>query len=145
MILFVLRPHSLVGGYRVLCRRVARHVAGNVPSRTTFCLLSLFSSSNWSVSLLQTSEILLFFSFYWRYNFSVHSTYVFQYSYSCYVCFFCFLFCVFCVFVLFCVLFLLLYIAVSCLFLYKFTEQCHRVGKQLLQINIETYISTILL
>ena len=37
----------------------------------------------------------------------------------------CFLFRIFCVFVLFCLLFLRLYIAVSFLFLYKFTDHCH--------------------
>ena len=40
----------------------------------------------------------------------------------------CFLFCVFCVFVLFCVLFPLLFIAVSFLFLYKFTHHCKPSG-----------------
>ena len=43
------------------------------------------------------------------------------------VCFLVFLVCVVCVFVLFYVLFLLLYTAVSFLFLYKFTDHCHRV------------------
>ena len=42
-----------------------------------------------------------------------------------------FLFCVFCDFVLFCVLFLLWYITVSLLFLYKFSDRCHRVETQL--------------
>lgn len=40
---------------------------------------------------------------------------------------FVFLFCAVCVFVLFCVLFHLLCIAVSLLFLYKFTNHWHRV------------------
>jgi len=44
---------------------------------------------------------------------------------------FVFLFCAVCVFVLFCVLFHLLCIAVSLLFLYKFTDHCQRVETQL--------------
>ena len=47
------------------------------------------------------------------------------------LCIFCFLFCVFCV----CVLFLLTYIVVSFLFVYKFTDHCHRGGL----INIMSY------
>jgi len=43
----------------------------------------------------------------------------------------CFLFCVFCAFVLFYVLLLLLYLSISFLFLYKFTDRCHRVETQL--------------
>jgi hypothetical protein len=54
-------------------------------------------------------------------------------------CMFCFLFCVFCVFVLFCILLLLVYIVVSFLFLYKFTDHCHRVETQLQLINITSY------
>ena len=38
-----------------------------------------------------------------------------------------FLFCIFCVFVMFCVFFLSVYIAVSFLFLYIFTDHCHWV------------------
>ena len=45
--------------------------------------------------------------------------------------FICFIFCLFRAFVLFCVLILLLYIAVSFLFLYKFTNQDRRVEIQL--------------
>jgi hypothetical protein len=52
---------------------------------------------------------------------------------------FCFLLCVFCVFVLFCVLFLLMYTVVSFLFVYKFTDHCHRVGTQLQLIKIMSY------
>jgi CHASE3 domain sensor protein len=50
------------------------------------------------------------------------------------LCFYvCFVFCVFCVFCIFCVglLFLLLSIAVSFLFLYKSTDHYHRVETQL--------------
>ena len=49
---------------------------------------------------------------------------------------FCFLFCAFGVFVLFCVLFLLMYVVVSFLFMYKFTDNCHRVETQLRLITI---------
>jgi hypothetical protein len=49
---------------------------------------------------------------------------------------FCFLFCVFCVFVLFCVLFLIMYIIVYFLYVYNFTDHCHRVDIQLQLINI---------
>jgi hypothetical protein len=51
-------------------------------------------------------------------------------------CMFWFLFCVFCVFVLFCVLLLLMYIVVSFLSVYKFTDYCHRVKTELHLINI---------
>jgi hypothetical protein len=47
-------------------------------------------------------------------------------------CMFCFLCSVFCGFVLF----LLMYIVVSFLFVYKFTDRCHRVETQLKLINI---------
>jgi hypothetical protein len=53
----------------------------------------------------------------------------------------CFLFSVFCVFVPFCVLFLLLYIAVSLIFLYKFTDHCYQVETQLQEINISCHIT----
>ena len=52
------------------------------------------------------------------------------------LCIFRFLFCMFCVSVLFCVLFLLIYIVVSFLLLYKFTDHCHRMETQLQLINI---------
>ena len=44
--------------------------------------------------------------------------------FSCFVCFAIYIF-VFCV--LFCVLFLLMYIAFSFIFVYKFTDHCHRL------------------
>jgi hypothetical protein len=54
--------------------------------------------------------------------------------FSCFVCF-CFLFCVFCVFCT-SVVFLLLYIAVSLLFVYNFTSICcHRAETQFQSIN----------
>jgi hypothetical protein len=63
--------------------------------------------------------------------------------YSFYVCFLvlcvCFLFCVFCVFVLFCVLFRPMYILVCFIFVYTFTDHCHRVKTQMRLINIILY------
>ena len=44
---------------------------------------------------------------------------------------FCFLFHVFCAFILFFVLFFLLYIDVSFVFSYKYTDYCHRLETQL--------------
>jgi hypothetical protein len=52
-------------------------------------------------------------------------------------CLVCCLF-VYSVFVMFCVLFLFLYIAVSSLFVYKFTDHCHRVETQLQEISYIT-------
>ena len=57
---------------------------------------------------------------------------------------FVFLFCMFLLYFvhslfLFCILFLFLYIAVSFLFLYKFTDHCHRVKTLLQKINIISY------
>jgi hypothetical protein len=54
-------------------------------------------------------------------------------------CMFSFLFCVVCVFVLFCVLFPVVYIVVSFLRVYKFTDDCHRVETQLQLINTTSY------
>jgi hypothetical protein len=77
-------------------------------------------------------------------SFSNYSTYVFQYS--LYICFrllsFYFMFCAFCISVLFCVLFLLLYTAVSFPFLYKSTDHCHRVETQIAlnKYHLSSYI-----
>jgi hypothetical protein len=54
-------------------------------------------------------------------------------------CTFCLLYCVFCVFVLFCVLFLPIHVVVYCLFVYNFTDHCHRVETQLQLINVISY------
>jgi hypothetical protein len=66
-------------------------------------------------------------------SFSSYSTYAFKYSF--YVSFRIFIFVLYFVysvfFVLFCALFLLLCIAVSFLFSYKSTDNCHRVETEL--------------
>jgi hypothetical protein len=49
------------------------------------------------------------------------------------------LFYAFCVFELFCVLFFPMYVVVYFLFVYNFTEHCHRVEAQLQLINIILY------
>jgi hypothetical protein len=49
----------------------------------------------------------------------------------------CFLFCVFCAFVLFSALFILFYMVISFLFVYQFTDHCHRVDTQL---QLKNYI-----
>ena len=56
---------------------------------------------------------------------------------SCFV--YCFLYCVFRVFILFCLFFLLWHIAVSFLFLYKFTNYCHQVETPLQSLSIIPY------
>jgi len=53
---------------------------------------------------------------------------------------FCFLFCVFCVSVLLSVLFLPTYKVVYFLFVYNFTEHCHRVETQMRLISIISHI-----
>jgi len=53
---------------------------------------------------------------------------------------FCFPFCVFCDFVLFYVLFLPMYLIVYFLFVYSFTDHCHREETQLQLLNIIYYI-----
>jgi len=47
--------------------------------------------------------------------------------------------CVFCVFVWFCILYLPMYIVAYFLFVYNFTNHCHRVETQLQLINIISY------
>jgi hypothetical protein len=69
----------------------------------------------------------------------IHFVFVFLF------CTFCLLFCVFCVFVLFYILFLSIYIVVYCLFLYNFTDHCHRVVTQLQLINIISYVDCLVL
>jgi hypothetical protein len=54
---------------------------------------------------------------------------------------FCFPFCMFCVFILFCPLFLLMYTVVYFLFVYNFTDHCHRVETKLQLINLSYIIS----
>ena len=53
------------------------------------------------------------------------------------ICFYvCFLFCVLYVFVMFCILFLPMYRTVYFLFMYNFTDHCHRAETQLQLIRI---------
>jgi hypothetical protein len=58
-------------------------------------------------------------------------------------CAFCFLLCVLRVFVLFCVLFLNVYIVEHFIYVYNFTDNCHRVDIQLQGINIISSYHTI--
>ena len=61
-----------------------------------------------------------------------------------FVSYICFLFGVYRAIVLFCVLFILLYTAVSLPFLYKFTDRCHTLENQLHYINIISYAQNLM-
>ena len=60
--------------------------------------------------------------------------FVFVFFFLCFAFYF-----VFCVFVLFCVLFLPMHIVVYFLFVYNYTDHCHRVETQLQLKNIISY------
>jgi hypothetical protein len=87
--------------------------------------------------------IICFVSFAFRYVLiTLFMHFIIRFMFVSLFCMYCFIFCVFCVSV-FCVLFLLMYSTVSFLFVYKFTDHCHRVGTQLQLINFMSYIISI--